>query len=148
MPKISMLPDSRCQRRKLSASKRTAKAGSMILFRYSSWLLVRSAQRAGERLELTLHRWPEATTLLSPAGQRLDEIGDRLPRALAARATQGDSGRYVAHVYRDRGDIAGCAIGILYLHADRGGSRAITEGDIEAACAGSAIEDQVGYRAH
>ena len=47
--------------------------------------LVRSAQRAGERLELTLHRWPQATTLLAPAGQRLDDIGDRLPRALAAR---------------------------------------------------------------
>ena len=51
--------------------------------------LVRSAQRSGERLELSLHRWPEAATLLAPAGQRLDEIGDRLPRALAARATQG-----------------------------------------------------------
>jgi exodeoxyribonuclease VII large subunit len=48
--------------------------------------LVRAAQRAGERLELTMHRWPEAKALLAPVGQRLDEIGDRLPRALAARA--------------------------------------------------------------
>jgi exodeoxyribonuclease VII large subunit len=48
--------------------------------------LVRAAQRGAERLELTMHRWPEAKTLLAPAGQRLDEIGDRLPRALAARA--------------------------------------------------------------
>ena len=51
--------------------------------------LVRSAQRAGERLEITVHRWPQAQNLLAPAGQRLDEIGDRLPRALAARTTQG-----------------------------------------------------------
>ncbi len=49
--------------------------------------LVRAASRAGERLELTLTRWPAAAGLFAPAGQRLDEHGDRLPRALAARAT-------------------------------------------------------------
>ena len=48
--------------------------------------LVRAAKRAGERLELTTNRWPEASGLLAPAGQRLDDVGDRLPRALAARA--------------------------------------------------------------
>ena len=37
-------------------------------------------------MELTLARWPEATSLFAPAGQRLDEIGDRLPRALGTRA--------------------------------------------------------------
>jgi exodeoxyribonuclease VII large subunit len=48
--------------------------------------LVRSAARAGERMELTMARWPEAAGLFAPAGQRLDDIGERLPRALAARA--------------------------------------------------------------
>jgi exodeoxyribonuclease VII large subunit len=49
--------------------------------------LVRAASRAAERLELTLPRWPAAAVLFAPVGQRLDELGDRLPRALAARAT-------------------------------------------------------------
>jgi exodeoxyribonuclease VII large subunit len=48
--------------------------------------LVRGAARAAERIELTLARWPDAAGLFAPAGQRLDELGDRLPRALAARA--------------------------------------------------------------
>jgi exodeoxyribonuclease VII large subunit len=48
--------------------------------------LVRAATRAGERMEQTLVRWPEAAARAAPAGQRLDDIGDRLPRALAARA--------------------------------------------------------------
>jgi exodeoxyribonuclease VII large subunit len=48
--------------------------------------LVRAAARASERMHLTLQRWPAAAGLFSPAGQRLDEVGDRLPRALAARA--------------------------------------------------------------
>ena len=48
--------------------------------------LVRTASRAAERMELSLARWPDAAGLFAPAGQRLDEIGDRLPRALAARA--------------------------------------------------------------
>ena len=48
--------------------------------------LVRSAARAAERIELTLARWPAAAGLFAPTGQRLDELGERLPRALAARA--------------------------------------------------------------
>ena len=48
--------------------------------------LARAGSRAAERMELTASRWPEAAGLFAPAGQRLDEIGDRLPRALAARA--------------------------------------------------------------
>ena len=48
--------------------------------------LVRTASRAAERMELSLARWPQAAGLFAPAGQRLDDIGERLPRALAARA--------------------------------------------------------------
>jgi exodeoxyribonuclease VII large subunit len=44
------------------------------------------ADRARERFELTVCRWPEPQTLFAPVAQRLDEIGDRLPRALASRA--------------------------------------------------------------
>ncbi|HET9810902.1 MAG TPA: exodeoxyribonuclease VII large subunit [Sphingomicrobium sp.] len=48
--------------------------------------LSRMAERARERFDLTVCRWPEPQTLFAPAAQRLDEIGDRLPRALASRA--------------------------------------------------------------
>jgi exodeoxyribonuclease VII large subunit len=48
--------------------------------------LSRMADRARERLELTACRWPQPQALFAPAPQRLDEIGDRLPRALASRA--------------------------------------------------------------
>jgi exodeoxyribonuclease VII large subunit len=45
------------------------------------------AERARERFELTVCRWPEPQALFAPAEQRLDEIGERLPRALASRAS-------------------------------------------------------------
>ncbi|HET7316490.1 MAG TPA: exodeoxyribonuclease VII large subunit [Sphingomicrobium sp.] len=48
--------------------------------------LSHKADRARERFELTICRWPDAQTLFAPAAQRLDEVGDRLPRALASRA--------------------------------------------------------------
>jgi exodeoxyribonuclease VII large subunit len=48
--------------------------------------LSRMADRARERLDLTMCRWPEPETLFAPAAQRFDEIGERLPRALASRA--------------------------------------------------------------
>jgi exodeoxyribonuclease VII large subunit len=48
--------------------------------------LSRMADRARERLELTVCRWPEPQALFAPVSQRLDEIADRLPRALASRA--------------------------------------------------------------
>jgi exodeoxyribonuclease VII large subunit len=48
--------------------------------------LGRHADRARERYALTVCRWPEPQALFAPAAQRLDEIGERLPRALAARA--------------------------------------------------------------
>jgi exodeoxyribonuclease VII large subunit len=48
--------------------------------------LARGADRSRERLALTACRLPEPAALLAPARQRFDELGDRLPRALAARA--------------------------------------------------------------
>jgi exodeoxyribonuclease VII large subunit len=34
-------------------------------------------------------RWPQAAALLAPSAQRVDELGERLPRALDARAAKG-----------------------------------------------------------
>ena len=48
--------------------------------------LSRGADRARERLGLIACRFPAPTALLATPRQRFDEIGDRLPRALAARA--------------------------------------------------------------
>jgi exodeoxyribonuclease VII large subunit len=45
----------------------------------------RAAERAGEQLETSLRRWPEREALLAPQRQRLDELAERLPRALGAR---------------------------------------------------------------
>ena len=52
----------------------------------SASCLARHAERSRERLDLTACRWPRPETLLAPRQQRLDEIGERLPRSLAARA--------------------------------------------------------------
>ena len=44
-------------------------------------------RRAGrERFELTVCRWPQPQAMFAPVPQRLDELGERLPRSLAARA--------------------------------------------------------------
>jgi exodeoxyribonuclease VII large subunit len=48
--------------------------------------LSRRAERGRERFELTVCRWPEPQALFAPMAQRLDEIGERLPRSLGARA--------------------------------------------------------------
>ncbi len=48
--------------------------------------LARKADGARERLELTACRWPRPEQLFTVAQQRTDELGERLPRALAARA--------------------------------------------------------------
>jgi len=48
--------------------------------------LARRIERGRERFDLTVCRWPEAQTIFAPAAQRLDELGERLPRSLAARA--------------------------------------------------------------
>ena len=48
--------------------------------------LARRAERCRERFELTACRWPEPQALFAPMVQRVDELGERLPRSLAARA--------------------------------------------------------------
>jgi exodeoxyribonuclease VII large subunit len=48
--------------------------------------LSRRIERGRERFELTICRWPEPQTIFTPVLQRLDEVGERLPRSLAARA--------------------------------------------------------------
>ena len=47
----------------------------------------RRIDRGRERFDLATCRWPEPAALFSQAAQRLDETGERLPRALAARTT-------------------------------------------------------------
>jgi exodeoxyribonuclease VII large subunit len=42
----------------------------------------RAFDRAGEQLEGSLRRWPAKEALLAPQRQRLDDLSDRLPRAL------------------------------------------------------------------
>src|SRR6476469_2487593 len=53
--------------------------------------LARRADRCRERFELTICRWPEPAALLGPRRQRLDEVGDRLPRALGARTHKAEA---------------------------------------------------------
>jgi exodeoxyribonuclease VII large subunit len=48
--------------------------------------LSRRIERSRERLDLTVCRWPEPATIFAPVAQRLDDIAERLPRSLAARA--------------------------------------------------------------
>ena len=55
----------------------------------------RSRERAAEQLEACLRHWPERETLLAPQRQRLDELGERLPRALGGSLdrARGELGR-------------------------------------------------------
>ena len=48
--------------------------------------LARRIEGNRERLELVLGRWPRPSDLLAPAVQRVDDMGERLPRALGMRA--------------------------------------------------------------
>jgi exodeoxyribonuclease VII large subunit len=48
--------------------------------------LARRAERARERYELTVCRWPQPQALFATPAQRLDELGERLPRSLSSRA--------------------------------------------------------------
>ena len=48
----------------------------------------RSLERSGEQLESSLRRWPERDALLAPQRQRLDDLADRLPRALRTELSQ------------------------------------------------------------
>ena len=45
----------------------------------------RAVERAAEQLQAWLRHWPEREALLAPQQQRLDELGERLPRALRGR---------------------------------------------------------------
>ena len=48
--------------------------------------LSRRAELSRERFDLTVCRWPQPQAIFAPMTQRLDEVGERLPRSLAARA--------------------------------------------------------------
>jgi exodeoxyribonuclease VII large subunit len=48
--------------------------------------LARRIERSRERFDLTVCRWPQPQAIFAPMAQRLDEVGERLPRSLAARA--------------------------------------------------------------
>jgi exodeoxyribonuclease VII large subunit len=48
--------------------------------------LSRRVERGRERFDLTVCRWPEPQAIFAPMAQHLDEVGERLPRSLAARA--------------------------------------------------------------
>ena len=48
----------------------------------------RSIERSAEQFQTCLRHWPERESLLAPQQQRLDELGDRLPRALRGRLDQ------------------------------------------------------------
>jgi len=47
--------------------------------------VTRTAARSAERMEQIGSRWPEAANLFAPFAQRLDDSGERLPRALMQR---------------------------------------------------------------
>jgi exodeoxyribonuclease VII large subunit len=59
--------------------------------------VTRGAARALERLEQVSSRWPEAANLLAPFAQRIDDAGERLPRALVQRT---------AHARADLAEVA------------------------------------------
>jgi exodeoxyribonuclease VII large subunit len=65
--------------------------------------LSRRVERSRERFDLTICRWPEPPTIFAPMAQRLDEVGERLPRSLAARASsaRGDLNLVVGRMRRD-----------------------------------------------
>ena len=48
--------------------------------------LARRTERSRERFELTIGRWPEPRSIFLPMNQRIDELSERLPRSLGARA--------------------------------------------------------------
>ena len=48
--------------------------------------LSRRIERTRERFELTVCRWPQPEAIFAPVMQRLDELKERLPRSLGARA--------------------------------------------------------------
>ena len=65
--------------------------------------LSRRIERSRERFDLTVCRWPEPQAIFAPMVQRLDDAGERLPRALAARASnaRGDLNLVAGRLRRD-----------------------------------------------
>src|SRR5438270_342153 len=65
--------------------------------------LSRRVERTRERFDLTVCRWPEPQAIFAPMAQRLDELGERLPRSLAARAgsARGDLNLVAGRLRRD-----------------------------------------------
>jgi exodeoxyribonuclease VII large subunit len=68
------------------------------LGRRASRCAARTVERAGERLDERAERLPTRDTLLAPQRQRLDDLADRLPRALGGR---------LGHARADLGQAAG-----------------------------------------
>jgi exodeoxyribonuclease VII large subunit len=48
--------------------------------------LSRRIERSRERFDVTASRWPQPQVIFAPMTQRLDELGERLPRSLGSRA--------------------------------------------------------------
>jgi len=69
--------------------------------------LSRRVERGRERFDLTVCRWPEPQAIFAPMAQRLDEVGERLPRSLAARAStaRGDLNLVAGRLRRDLVDL-------------------------------------------
>jgi exodeoxyribonuclease VII large subunit len=59
---------------------------------------MRAQERSAEQFENSLRRFPAKEALLAPQQQRLDEMGERLPRALGSR---------LSHARADLGQAAG-----------------------------------------
>jgi exodeoxyribonuclease VII large subunit len=104
------------------------------LGRRAAQCLSARADRARERLELTVCRWPRPEALFAPIVQRSDELGERLPRALAARAGHARADlnavapRLRPELLRDRIERAGEKLAALWktaelVHPDRPLSR-------------------------
>jgi exodeoxyribonuclease VII large subunit len=55
----------------------------------------RTAERSAEQLQALLRHWPEREALLAPQRQKLDDLAERLPRALSGRLdrARGELGR-------------------------------------------------------
>jgi exodeoxyribonuclease VII large subunit len=55
----------------------------------------RTAERGAEQVQALLRNWPAPAALLAPQQQRLDELAERLPRALRGRLdrARGELGR-------------------------------------------------------
>jgi exodeoxyribonuclease VII large subunit len=65
--------------------------------------LAARVHRSRERFDLTVCRWPEPQSLFAPMAQRVDELTERLPRSLAARAgtARGDLNLVAGRLRRD-----------------------------------------------